>query len=101
MRFPRTMTTHLGSRANSGEYADLTTWLQQCADKEVVLNFEDLERIIGSVLPLSSRKYEAYWYGGQPGTSVGNAIAAAGWRVVGLDKESGTTHLASNHTNNG
>ncbi|MCL5970951.1 MAG: AAA domain-containing protein, partial [Firmicutes bacterium] len=91
--------SRLASRANAGEYASLATWLQQCADKEVVLTFEDLERIIGSVLPPSARRYDAYWYGGQPGATVGNAIVSAGWRVVGLDKRSGWVRMALNqHT---
>ncbi|PSR33879.1 MAG: DNA helicase [Sulfobacillus benefaciens] len=90
---------HLGSRASAGKYANLTTWLQHCADKELTINFEDLERIIGGALPPSARKYDAYWYGGQPGSTVGNAIVSAGWRVVGLDKSSGWVRIASNQHN--
>lgn len=72
-------------RAEKGKYGGFTTWLRGHQDSEVSLEFAEVEKIIGCALPPSARKHRPYWHGGQSGSTIGNAILAAGWIVTDLD----------------
>jgi hypothetical protein len=66
--------------------------LSESADA-VDVTFKQIEEVLGFPLPSSARKHVACWYGGQPGSTVGNAIRAAGWRVKRPDLEKETVTL--------
>jgi len=44
-----------------GKYEPLGKFLRQQGSELVVMKFEDIERIVGSKLPESSRQYRAWW----------------------------------------
>lgn len=67
------------------KYGPLTEWLIRHAGERVMLTFAQIEQIIGSDLPNSSRLHLAHWHGrtiGRPG----GAIAEAGWAVEHVDQ---------------
>jgi hypothetical protein len=68
-----------------GKYRAITVWLMGEGRDSVRTSFEEVEEILGFPLPPSARKHNAYWSGGQPGSTVGNAIREAGWRAKDLD----------------
>jgi hypothetical protein len=74
------------------KYEPLTEYLAGYSGARVTLDFTEVERIIDSKLPESSRNYEPHWRGRTPGRP-GGAIAAAGWRVECVDWLAGTVTL--------
>lgn len=75
------------------KYGNLTVYLVEAgAEKSPLqLSFDQIERIIGSKLPESARRYQAWWanQSGQ-GHSQAYSWACAGWRTSGLDLENET-----------
>ncbi len=66
------------------KYEPLERWLRGIRERRVTLGLDEIEEILGSRLPASSRTYEAHWRGAGPGRP-GGAIAAAGWSVERID----------------
>jgi len=65
-----------------GRYDPLRDYLMQCGNDEVVLSFSDIETIIGSPLPPSASKYDAWW------ANVGDSLLtqhshAKSWHAAG------------------
>jgi hypothetical protein len=68
-----------------GKYGELSAWLAHQTADHIEITFTKIETILGFGLPGSARRYNAYWSGGQPGSTVGNAIRDAGWRARNLN----------------
>jgi hypothetical protein len=75
------------------KYEDLTVYLVEAGPEKspLKLSFSQIERIIGSPLPDSSRRYQAWW-ANQSGNGHSQAFswACAGWRTSELDLEGET-----------
>ena len=78
-----------GSVQHKGKYAPLAMWLMSDSRDRIEATFEELEEVLGFPLPPSARKHAAYWSGGQPGSTAGNAIRDAGWHARNLDVRAG------------
>lgn len=74
-----------GSVQHKGKYAPLAMWLMSDSRDRIEATFEELEEVLGFPLPPSARKHAAYWSGGQPGSTAGNAIRDGGWHARNLD----------------
>ena len=72
-----------------GKYAPLAAWLVSESGDRIEATFEGLEEVLGFPLPPSTRKHAAYWSGGQPGSTAGNAIHDAGWHAGNVDLRAG------------
>lgn len=86
-----------GGRQKMTKYEPLMEYLSAYAGDQVTLAFTEVERIIGSNLPDSSRNHEPHWRGrtlGRPG----GAIAAAGWHVEHVDRMRGFITLRRGST---
>ncbi len=83
-----------GSRPHAGKYGALAAWLASESRDVIQVTFEEVEEILGLPLPASARKHNAYWSGGQPGSTVGNAIRDAGWQARNVDLRAGRLTLA-------
>ncbi len=68
-----------------GKYREVSAWLARQSGDRFDVTFAQVEEILGFPLPPSARKHNAYWSGGQPGSTVGNAIRDAGWRAFNLN----------------
>lgn len=68
-----------------GKYREHSSWLAHQERDRIDVTFGQVEEIIGFPLPASARRHNAYWSGGQPGSTVGNAIRDAGWRAANLN----------------
>ena len=75
-----------------GKYAPLEAFLQKrrCSAPFLELNTKDIEEILGEPLPASAYVHEQYWLNTTQ-NPLGKAIAAAGWRVVRVDKDPNST----------
>jgi hypothetical protein len=72
----------------AGKYAPLENYLRDLPanQKEVVLSFEQIERIINAKLPSSAYEYPQWWENEKEGNHVNaRAWANAGWRVESVD----------------
>jgi hypothetical protein len=78
-----------GSVQHKGKYAPLAAWLVGETRDQIEATFEDLEEVLGFPLPPSARRHAAYWSGGQPGSTAGNAIRDAGWHARSVDVREG------------
>jgi hypothetical protein len=70
------------------KYENLTTYLVEAgAEKSPLrLSFDRVEKIIGSPLPESARRYQAWWANQSgKGHSQAYSWACAGWRTTDLD----------------
>lgn len=72
----------------AGKYTPLEIYLRDVPanQKEVVLSFEQIERIIHARLPSSAYEYQQWWDSEKEGNHVnGRAWANAGWKVESVD----------------
>jgi hypothetical protein len=70
------------------KYTPLESFLRDLPayQKEVVLSFEQIERIINAKLPPSAYEYHQWWENEKEGNHVnGRAWANAGWKVGSVD----------------
>lgn len=78
-----------GSVQHKGKYAPLAAWLLSESRDRIEATFEEIEEVLGFPLPPSASKHSAYWSGGHPGSSAGNAIRDAGWHARKVDLNGG------------
>ena len=72
----------------AGKYTPLENYLRDLPDsqREVTLNFEQIERILNDKLPPSAYGYQAWWENEKEGNHVNaRAWANAGWKVESVD----------------
>jgi hypothetical protein len=72
----------------AGKYTPLENYLRDLPanQSEVVLSFEQIERIINTNLPPSAYEYLQWWENEKEGNHVnGRAWANAGWKVESVD----------------
>ena len=72
----------------SGKYAPLEKYLRDlpASQREVMLRFEEIEKILKSKLPSSAYEDRRWWDHETEGNHVnGRAWANAGWKVESLD----------------
>jgi hypothetical protein len=65
-----------------GKYEPLGKFLRQQGSELIILKFEDIERIIGSKLPESSRQYRAWW-----SNNPNNNVMTKVWLEAGFQTE--------------
>ncbi|SRR5579871_2589284 len=65
-----------------GKYGPLGRFLRQQGSELVALKFEDIERILGSKLPDSSRQYRAWW-----SNNPNNNVMTKVWLDAGFQTE--------------
>jgi hypothetical protein len=65
-----------------GKYEPLGKFLRQQSSELVVLQFEDIERIVGSKLPESSRQHRAWW-----SNNPNNNVMTKVWLNAGFQTE--------------
>ena len=72
----------------TGKYTPLENYLHYIPanQKEVVLSFEQIERIISAKLPPSAYAFQQWWENEKEGNHVNaRAWANAGWKVESVD----------------
>ena len=72
----------------AGKYTPLENYLRDLPanQREVTLDFEQIERILNDKLPSSAYEYQAWWANEKEGNHVNaRAWATAGWKVAGVD----------------
>ena len=72
----------------AGKYTPLENYLRNLPEsqKEVVLRFEQIERILNGTLPFSAYESRAWWEHEKEGNHVNTrAWANAGWKIESLD----------------
>jgi hypothetical protein len=72
----------------AGKYTPLENYLRGLPvnQREVILSFEQIERIINAKLPSSAYEYQAWWANEKEGNHVNaRAWANAGWKVESVD----------------
>lgn len=89
---PETVTTE-----RDGKYTAFTHWLAGQSEHEIEISFAEVEHILGFALPASARRHRPYWSGGQAGSTIGNAIRAAGWRARQVDLQGERVTLVREH----
>jgi hypothetical protein len=67
------------------KYEPLEHHLRDARADQVPLSFAEVERIIGSALPQSARKYQAWWANSPEGHVNAQAWLAAGYRAQRVD----------------
>jgi hypothetical protein len=72
----------------AGKYTPLENYLRglPANQTEVVLSFEEIERIIKTKLPSSAYEYRQWWENEKEGNHINaRAWASAGWKVESVD----------------
>ncbi len=72
----------------TGKYTPLENYLRSLPESqgEVILSFEQIERIINAKLPPSAYEYQVWWANEKEGNHVNaRAWANAGWKVESVD----------------
>ena len=72
----------------AGKYTPLENYLRDLPDsqREVTLNFEQIERILNDKLPPSAYGYQAWWENEKEGNHINaRAWANAGWKIEKVD----------------
>jgi len=70
----------------SGKYDALGRYLSGVPERRVALGFQQIEDIIGDVLPRSARADDLWWANTKnPGRAQPRAWLEAGWRVESVD----------------
>jgi hypothetical protein len=67
------------------KYEPLKNYLSDCSSTEAVLDFDDIERIIGAKLPQSARKHPAWWSNNGQGHVNARAWLEAGFKTSKVD----------------
>ncbi|HUV32841.1 MAG TPA: hypothetical protein VMW31_04645, partial [Devosiaceae bacterium] len=62
------------------KYSPITRYLMKRGQQRIPITFREVERLIGTPLPRSSRTYRAWWANNPTGHSVAKAWTAAGYR---------------------
>lgn len=69
-----------------GKYFPLFQFLQQQSEKKVKITYVEMEEIIGSKLPQSAYKYQAWWGNTRSGTYIQSAAwLEASFRVAYIE----------------
>lgn len=72
--------------AGEGRYAKLAVWLQERnSESDIVLDFSEVEAIIGAKLPPSARSHRAWWANDSVGHTQSKLWLEVGWRVADLN----------------
>jgi hypothetical protein len=71
------------------KYEPLGRFLRQQGSELVVMKFEDIERIVGSKLPESSRQYRAWWSNNPNNNVMTKVWLDAGFQTEQVDIEGG------------
>jgi len=74
-----------GKTPGRGRYAALANWLAAQKEEQVLLTFEQIERIIRSPLPDSALQLRAWWAHDRVGHTHSVLWSEAGWRVAYVD----------------
>jgi hypothetical protein len=72
----------------AGKYTPLENYLRDLpvSQREVVLSFEQIERILNAKLPPSAYEYQQWWENEKEGNHVNpRAWANAGWKIEDVD----------------
>jgi len=72
----------------AGKYTPLETYLRDLPEsqREVMLRFEQIERILNAKLPSSANEYRQWWENEKEGNHVNaRAWSNAGWKVESVD----------------
>ena len=80
-------------KAARGKYRALFEHLDARQEDERRAEFSEIERILGFGLPLSARRYSAWWSNNDHRHSQARAWLAAGWEVSKLDMDAETVTL--------
>jgi hypothetical protein len=67
------------------KYEPITQYLSKRGQQRIPMSFQEVERLIGTPLPRSSRTYRAWWANNPTGHSVARAWADAGYRTEQVD----------------
>ena len=70
--------------STSKKYRALTERLNSTAQPQLVLSFQDIERLLGSSLPASAREHRAWW-ANSDSHSQARAWMAVGWQMDSVD----------------
>ena len=73
-----------------GKYAPLTAYLSVQSDHQLTLSFAQIEAILRSDLPSSSRQYEAWWSNSPVPGRQNEAWLSIGWETVNLNRRAQT-----------
>jgi hypothetical protein len=69
------------------KYRPLQAHLERRAGRPEMLTFEDIEQIIGKMLPESAIKHRSFWANDNQDNGHARAWVRAGYRVAYLDRE--------------
>ena len=73
------------------KYEPLRTYLSERSEPLVRLSFEQIERILGTSLPPSARRYRPWWANEHDGTHIhGRAWMSAGRQALNVDMNAET-----------
>lgn len=72
------------------KYAPLEDFLEGSKKSEVPMNFEEIEKLIGGKLPVSSKKYHAWWSNESTTHVQSVAWKNAGYKTAEVDLEGET-----------
>ena len=67
--------------AGSTKYTPIRELLAAQADDEVTFTFAEVERALGSQLPISARQYPAWWANQNPPSAQSQSWTSAGWQA--------------------
>ncbi len=70
-----------------GKYEPLGRFLRQQGSELVVMKFEDIERVVGSKLPASSRQHRAWWSNNPNNNVMTRVWLDAGFQTEQVDVE--------------
>ena len=72
----------------AGKYKPLENYLRNLPEdqREITLDFDQIERILNDTLPASAYGYEAWWANEKEGNHVNaRSWSNAGWKIESLD----------------
>jgi len=82
---------HLTPNRGTSRYDGLRAYLSQQSEPVVQLSFDEIEKIIGSPLPASARRYRPWWANEQSGTHVhARSWLDVGRRTANVDLQAAT-----------
>ncbi len=71
------------------KYQPLNEYLSTKSGSHIALSFRDIERILGTKLPLSARKHRPWWSNNPTNSVMTKAWLRAGYRTEQVDMERG------------
>jgi hypothetical protein len=69
------------------KYEPLTQFLRQQSDAEILMTFDQIERVVGEKLPKSAHDHRAWWSNNPSNSVMTKAWLAAGFRSEQVDME--------------